>query len=328
MRTLVLLALLLAFLTPLHAQSWEPLPDLLAPVSGALCGAPGGDLLCLGGLVAGEGGALQPCGTVSLLSTGDTAWRPTGPLPFGLVEACAATVGDRLFVMSGTDGRRALADTLICVRWRRTRQWLHGPDLPEPRLQAAAAVIGKMVYLSGGAPGTGLAGKLSNGLLRLDTGAQTPAWEALRRMPGSGRAQHAMVACGGKLYVFGGVTRDGDALVPSDDALMYDPARNRWERLPDLPDAIRQAAAVEHGGQILILGGRHLPPAAAGIPEHISDLVLSFDPATRTYAEAGKLPAPLAGLAATRLPNGALALAGGEGPEGALSAAALRLSLP
>jgi N-acetylneuraminic acid mutarotase len=316
MRLALTLGLLCAALGPARALDWQPVADLPSARAGQACAAIGARALYVGGAWRSAGGDWTLAGDVSVFAPEPGAWQSPGALPYPLAQAAAASVGDRLYVMSGTDGRRVLADTLICLPWRGTWQWLRGPDLPEARLQAAAASIGRDLYLVGGCPGPDLQGKLSNGVLRLSTTDKPGAWKPVRRFPGAGRAQMAAAACGGKLYVFGGVVREGADLVASDDAFVYDPARDRWDRLPDLPCAGRQWAAAGSAGRILILGGRQTPPATAETSEYVSDRVFSFDPATRTYAEAGTLPLPLARLGTVSLPDGRVLIAGGETASG------------
>jgi hypothetical protein len=327
MRVALTLGLLGVALGPAVALGWQPIADLPSPRAGQACAVVRGQALCVGDAWQGDGGGWAVVGNLCVLAPDASAWQSLGALPYPLAQAAAASSGDRLLVMSGTDGRRALTDTLICMPWRGTWQWVRGPDLPEPRLQAAAASLGRDLYLVGGAPDPDLRGKLSNGVLRLRTADKQAAWKPVRRLPGAGRAQMAAAAWGGKLYVFGGVVRDGEQLVASDDAFVYDPDRDRWDRLPDLPCAGRQWAAAEAGGSILILGGRQTPPATQSVPEHVSGRVISFDPITRTYADAGVLPLPLARLGAAGLPGGRVLIAGGETAAGQPSGLAA-ISLP
>lgn len=58
----------------------------------------------------------------------------------------------------------------------------------------------------------------------------------------------------GHVYVVGGVTRSG-AAEPSAGAFRYDPAGDRWDRLPDLPEAVAFPGLAVLGDTILALGG-------------------------------------------------------------------------
>ncbi|MBW3535127.1 MAG: hypothetical protein KY453_07915 [Gemmatimonadetes bacterium] len=59
---------------------------------------------------------------------------------------------------------------------------------------------------------------------------------------------------GGHVYVVGGVTRSG-AAETSAGAFRYDPAGDRWDRLPDLPEGIAFPGLAVVGDTILALGG-------------------------------------------------------------------------
>ncbi|WP_366523853.1 kelch repeat-containing protein [uncultured Algimonas sp.] len=57
----------------------------------------------------------------------------------------------------------------------------------------------------------------------------------------------------GRIYTAGGLT-DG-ATVVKDDFLVYDPANNRWDQLPDLPSARHHITLSAVNGVIYALGG-------------------------------------------------------------------------
>src|SRR5262249_8318629 len=92
-------------------------------------------------------------------------------------------------------------------------------DLPWPICKASAAVIGRKIYLVGGAdyfkaPGTGEedfhseAGRdgqpVGRALLELDTTNLKAGWNRLPDRPGLGQFNIAAAAAGDKIYVLGG----------------------------------------------------------------------------------------------------------------------------
>lgn len=86
-----------------------------------------------------------------------------------------------------------------------------------------------------------------------------PSWSALTDAPAA-RAGAAVAVADGLLYVAGGVGPDG--LVRS--VSHYDPAVNAWTSAPDLPVALREAAAVGRGEEVIVLGG--FTDAAGTVP--------------------------------------------------------------
>ena len=83
------------------------------------------------------------------------------------------------------------------------------------------------------------------------------AWEALAEAP-VGKFEGAAVALDGKLYVFGGFGAGVGALARAD---LYDPAKDEWTSLADLPRAITHLNPVVQGNSIWFAGGFDGPGA-------------------------------------------------------------------
>ena len=81
----------------------------------------------------------------------------------------------------------------------------------------------------------------------------TDTWSAGPDLPGAGFENPAVVADGGKLYVFGGLTESFTGAVTN--AAAFDPATGAWTPLPDLPTARGGATAEAIGGKIYVVGG-------------------------------------------------------------------------
>lgn len=98
------------------------------------------------------------------------------------------------------------------------------------------------------------------------------------------RANHAVVALGGKIYVFGGNDNPSKSEV-------FDPHNNSWEELADMPTPRQHinysAAAVN--GKIYVIGGIEKRSEREYI---ITDKNEEYDPATNTWKEKAPLPAP------------------------------------
>jgi N-acetylneuraminic acid mutarotase len=86
----------------------------------------------------------------------------------------------------------------------------------------------------------------------------------------------------GKIYVAGGRPPGGSAFE------VYDPATDKWEKLPDMPTQRNHLAMVAMNGKIIVAGGRTGPGAMA---ERV-DVVEIYDPATRRWTKGAPLPAP------------------------------------
>jgi hypothetical protein len=79
---------------------------------------------------------------------------------------------------------------------------------------------------------------------------QLESWAGITDAPVA-RVGAASAVSDGLLYVAGGVGRTG--LLAS--VAFYDPAVNAWTAAPDLPIALRDAAAVARGPEVVVLGG-------------------------------------------------------------------------
>ena len=89
-------------------------------------------------------------------------------------------------------------------------------------------------------------------------GAAPAEWDSRAAMPVA-RTEVVAATVGKEIFVVGGLTADGQA---SSRADAYDPARNTWRRLPDLPLAIHHAMATGARGKLYVLGGYD----TAGVP--------------------------------------------------------------
>jgi hypothetical protein len=89
-------------------------------------------------------------------------------------------------------------------------------------------------------------------------GAAPAQWDSRAAMPVP-RTEVVAATVGKEIFVLGGLTADGGA---SNRADAYDPARDTWRRVPDLPFGIHHAMATGARGKLYVLGGYN----AAGVP--------------------------------------------------------------
>jgi N-acetylneuraminic acid mutarotase len=153
-------------------------------------------------------------------------------------------------------------------------------QLPWPVYGGAGstAVIGKKIYLLGGAdyfrgPGgeglslhseAGRAGSpVGSALLVLDTANIEAGWKRLADCPGVPKFHTAIAAVGGKIYQLGGVFSplvfkskgDGQNSYNAVDSWVYDPAKDSWTRLRDMPHGSNRRALVYANRYIILVAG-------------------------------------------------------------------------
>jgi N-acetylneuraminic acid mutarotase len=98
---------------------------------------------------------------------------------------------------------------------------------------------------------TGVLGALASGKLQTATWAVLAAW--LSGAPLSEpRSEVAAAPLGGRIVVVGGFLASG---ANSRRVDAYDPARDGWARLPDLPVSVDHAAAASARGRLVVVGG-------------------------------------------------------------------------
>lgn len=111
-------------------------------------------------------------------------------------------------------------------------KWRDLPPLPEPRSSHDAAVLGDKLYVAGGWQLRGEKdSKWHKTAWVMDLAADRPEWRALPE-PGFQRRALALAAHQGRLYVIGGMQREGG---PTTRVDIFDPQTGRWSRGPSLP---------------------------------------------------------------------------------------------
>ncbi|MDZ4286852.1 MAG: kelch repeat-containing protein, partial [Prosthecobacter sp.] len=140
-------------------------------------------------------------------------------------------------------------------------QWQNAPSLTIPRTHMAVGKAGPFLIAAGGNKydfaEKGYSPKTIQGvtdvfdLLHPDLG-----WKQRAPIPGSPRGWCASAVVGSKFYVMGGVTWPGEGRERLQETLLYDPERNKWQRLADFPFQISGWAADAYQDRYVIaIGG-------------------------------------------------------------------------
>jgi N-acetylneuraminic acid mutarotase len=186
------------------ANSWREGPPLNEPRSDAACATLHDDIYFFGG---GAGNEVRR--DAQVLHNG--AWRalPEGELPEPRLFATAVAYEDSIYLLGGMgdagDYRKASAQFW---RWRPgNKRWQLLASLPGPgRISHAMAVIGKAIYVFGGAAAAGAGDvKNLNDVYRYDP--QANRWTRLPDLPVANRAWWAL-SLGNSALVLAGYTDD------------------------------------------------------------------------------------------------------------------------
>jgi N-acetylneuraminic acid mutarotase len=148
----------------------------------------------------------------------------------------------------------------------------YSPIAGGKRQEHGAAAIGTDIYIVGGVSGPGLTTRVE----KYDT--TTDKWSTVAPIP-SGLHHPNVAAADGKLYLLGGMISNITAkvvwpAVPT--SYVFEPSKNTWTQLSNMPNERGSAATAVHGKQIYLLGG--LPVMGTALTT-----VSSFDIATGKF---------------------------------------------
>jgi YVTN family beta-propeller protein len=212
--------------------------------------------------------------------------RRTGRLDAPLQDAAAVSLdGSRAMLLGGLTAADASTDAVSVI----SRNGERAPGrLPTAVHDAAAAKLGRSVYLFGGGDGA----RQHDEIVRVGRGV-------IGRLPAPSSDQ-AAAAIGGTAYIVGGFT--GTHWL--DTIVAWSPGRGA-RIVAHLPSPVRYAAVTAAGGKLIVAGGS-LPDGVA------SSRVLEYSPSTGVLRRLGRLPGPTTHAAAAEL-GGLAYVIGGRG---------------
>jgi len=241
-------------------------------------------------------------------------------------ELCGVVVGSALFTWGGFSYAPPFVyrDGYRLTRRNDQWQWDRLPDLPWAMCSMSCCAIRDSIYLFGGADyrlpenkfltaadHSGKIPRIGARLLTIKATSPKEKFKELAQCPGTPRFVAAMAAVKGKLYVIGGASgQDNPTNVYCTvvDNWQYDPAADKWSRLPDTPIATGNfpaGAIVYDQRYVLLIGGYQYRnvmnsdattrPAFGLIFRHYPDKdycsdVLVFDTETNSFGRATSLP--------------------------------------
>jgi hypothetical protein len=231
------------------------------------------------------------------------AWKPLRPATLERTEVAAARVGRFIYVGGGFE-RRSGATTAAVERYDiRHDTWRRMRSMPLALNHAVAVAYRGRVYVHGGYRARRSLSSASAALLRYDPSRNR--WARMRSSP-TPRAAHAAAVVGGKLYVAGGANAHGS--LRSFEA--YDFRAGRWRRGRSFAGPARNhTTGATFGRFFYVIAGRDRANLRA---------VDRYDTRSHRWRRVRPLRFARGGIAAARLPDGRIAVFGGEqlGPGG------------
>jgi N-acetylneuraminic acid mutarotase len=250
----------------------------------------GNSVIVAGGLDA----ASRSLARVFSLDVATGAITPVGNLPSPVHDAAGAQLGARDVVFGGGSPTTTPAVQSFAAPGAATgasASPLSG-QLPRPRSDASAVVVGDTAYVVGGYDGTNPDAQV----LSTKDGAH---FAVVANLPVPVRYP-AVAATGGRIYLFGGEAVGGhDAGHAVDTIQMVDPASKSSAVIGHLTQPTAGAVACVVGGHVYVAGGTAAPAAGSESTSSLSSAapsgsVFAFDEKTHKMLAAGTLPVPVA----------------------------------
>jgi non-specific serine/threonine protein kinase len=275
------------------ASAWRTLPSMPTPRQNMVSTVLDGTVWVLGGLGKGSKGSPRVEGYDPVIN----GWKAGPDLPAPLHHEMAVTYKDEAVVMGGwipkgSDPSAEVSDRVFALRGGR---WEELPSLNRPRAAGAAAVVGDQIVVAGG--------QADGRLVATTEVFDGKRWRVGANIP-TPREHTAAVSDGHFLYVVG-----GRALSPDKNSAAlerYDPATDKWQRLPDMPTSRGGLGAAIARGHLLAVGGE--------TPTDVLGEVESYNLGRRTWSTEPEMRSPRHGVAVAAIGGSLYALGGGSRP--------------
>jgi actin-like ATPase involved in cell morphogenesis/N-acetylneuraminic acid mutarotase len=235
-------------------------------------------------------------------------WKSGPDLPLALHHEMAVTYNDELVVLGGWSpaGANLTAVTSDRVFALRRGSWVELPRLNRPRAAGAAVVVGDKLVVVGG--------QYDGRLVATTEVFDGTTWRDVAPIP-TLRDHLAAVADGQYVYAVGGRALSADKNTAALER--YDPAKDSWQKLPDMPTARGGLGAGLVGRRIVALGGE----SATGVFETVE----SFDLDLGTWTSLPAMGSARHGLAVVVAGSSVYAIGGATEPTHAKSSAVVEV---
>jgi non-specific serine/threonine protein kinase len=224
-------------------------------------------------------------------------WKSAPDLPVQLHHEMVVTYKGEVVVIGGWipkggDPSAKVSDRVFALR---NGSWTQLPSLRRPRAAGAAAVVGDQIVVTGG--------QANDHLVDTTEVFDGKGWKEVAAMP-TPREHLAAVSDGNYVYAVGGRNLGPD----KNSAVLerYEPAADRWQRLPDMPTARGGFGAAIVAGHLFALGGE-TPTRALGAVE-------SYDITRKAWSKAPSMRTPRHGIAVAAIGRSLYALGGAPKP--------------
>ena len=299
-------------LYPTSSQIWEELPPMIEGRSGMVA------FITPDSEPAYYGGSSWQDGIKRFHASGfalrDGAWKPLKPLTASIAYAAVTAKEGVIYAIGGTDGIGLHSGTLV---FDRTPQIKASNTYGiQSRIYAGAAWLGTELYVLGGS--TSLSPlNLSDSIAKFESGR----WTDISQLPEGALINPAVTTWKAKILVLGGGVPTANGLENTHSVYAFEPAKNTWSKLQNLPFSTRGTVALAFPGVGVLIAGGYTGEG------EFSKSVLKFDPETNQFDSLAQLPIGIM-LPAIVSDGNWLYVFGGEDAPGKRSQHAFRAFLP
>ena len=253
-------------------DSWTSVAPLPLALNHANVASVDGKIYVLGGLNVTDN-VFRAVGNSYLYDPRRNRWTPLAPLPAGTERGSAAVGvhGTRIYLAGGLrklvakeGGPQESVDT-VSVFDTKISTWTQLPSLPARRDHVGGAIVSDKFYVIAGRDRGPL--NVRDTVYALDLRAPY-SWSERAKVP-TARGGVATGVVKNKIYIFGGEgnpANGSSGVFPQNE--VYDPRRDRWQKVAPMPIPRHGTGAVAIGNTIYIPGGGD---AIAGSPVAVND---------------------------------------------------------
>jgi N-acetylneuraminic acid mutarotase len=262
-------------------SAWVELPPLPEPNGGFVCGVFDDQIVVVGG-TRWEGGTKHWLDAIRVFDVKHNTWRDAGRLAAPLAYAAAGQSAQSLWFSGGTSGIGT--HTSLWMLGRDFEIHAVGPTGLHVVSCASALLDGGLVVI-GGLAGSGANETATNACHLISTSSGKS--RRIAHLPASSLISAAAVACGGRVFVFGGARWDAASknLVNVASTFAWSAQRDAWETLAPGPLAVRGAAAIALDEHRIYLAGGYLSDS-----DSFTAAAHVFDTRTGDFRAATPLP--------------------------------------
>jgi N-acetylneuraminic acid mutarotase len=230
-------------------NSWQQRATIPDAITHAPALTINGEAWLFGGYVGQDPGPSSK--RVWIYNPTSNTWRRGPDMPAERGAGAVAQVGRFVYYVGGRNLARTEDVAAVYALDLDTNTWRTRAAMPNPRNHISAASLNGFLYAIGGQHREASQAQNLNDVHRYDP--RTDRWTAVARLPiAMSHSFASTFAHEGRIYVVGGEVAHN---VATGVAYAYDPSRDTWKKLGDLPQARRAAQAGVINGKLYVAGG-------------------------------------------------------------------------